>query len=89
MLTGKNMYMYVYVCVYVYTYIYICNSPSLFKLHGVYLRNVYTSSNVIRLMKPKRMSWMENVAITGKIKIHVYKSLVRKPAGNKTPLGRQ
>jgi hypothetical protein len=40
-------------------------------------------------MKPKRMSWMENVAITGKIKIHVYKSLVRKPAGNKTPLGRQ
>jgi len=47
---------------------------------------LYSSSNIVRVMKSKRMSWAGNVACMGK-RIGVHRVLVGKPEG-KRPLGR-
>jgi hypothetical protein len=52
-------------------------------LHNEELCNLYTSPNIIRVIKSRRMRWAEHVAHMGKIK-NVYYILVGKPEW-KTP----
>jgi hypothetical protein len=56
------------------------------KLRSEEFHNLYSSPNIIRLMKSRRMRWVEHVAWTGEDR-RVYKDLVGKPEG-KRPLGR-
>ena len=55
------------------------------KLHKEELNNLYSSPNIIRLIKSRRMRWAEHVARMGKRR-SVYRVLVWKPEG-KRPLG--
>jgi hypothetical protein len=50
------------------------------------LHNLYSSPNIIRIIKLRRMRWAEHVARMGENR-NVYRLLVRKPEG-KRPLGR-
>jgi hypothetical protein len=52
------------------------------KLHNDELHNLYSSKNIIRMMKPRRIRWAWHVARKGEKSI-----LVGKPEG-KRPLGR-
>jgi hypothetical protein len=56
------------------------------KLHSEELHNLYSSSNIIRQIKSRRMRWAGHVALMGEEK-KLYKVLVGKPEG-KRPLGR-
>jgi hypothetical protein len=56
------------------------------KLHDEELHNLYSSANIIRIIKSRRMRWAGHVArMRGKR--NVYRLLVGKPEG-KSPLGR-
>jgi hypothetical protein len=57
------------------------------KLHNEELRDLYSSSNIIRIIKLRKMRWAGNVVRMGE-KMNAYRLLVRKPEG-KRPLGRQ
>jgi hypothetical protein len=58
------------------------------KPHNEELHNLYSSPNIIRMIKSRRMRWAGHVARMGeKRNIHVYRILVGKPEG-KRPLGR-
>jgi hypothetical protein len=48
--------------------------------------NLYSSPNIIRMIKPKRMRWAGHVARMGETR-NAYRVLVGKPEG-KRPLGR-
>jgi hypothetical protein len=56
------------------------------KLHSEELHNLYSSPDIIRQVKSRRMRWAGHVARMGEERI-VYKVLVGKPEG-KRPLGR-
>jgi hypothetical protein len=56
------------------------------KLHNEELRDLYSSSSIIRIIKSKRMRWAGHVARIGE-KRNAYRLLVGKPEG-KRPLGR-
>jgi hypothetical protein len=56
------------------------------KLHNEELHNLYSSPDIIRQVKSRKMRWAGNVARMGEER-KVYKVLVRKPEG-KRPLGR-
>jgi hypothetical protein len=56
------------------------------KLHNEELHNLYSSPDIIRQVKSRRMRWAEHVARMGEER-KVYKVLVGKPEG-KRPLGR-
>jgi hypothetical protein len=56
------------------------------KLHNEELHNLYSSLNIIRIIKSRRMRWAGHVARMGE-KRNVYVLLVEKPEG-KRPLGR-
>jgi hypothetical protein len=56
------------------------------KLYDEKLRDLYSSPNIIRIIKPRRMRWVGHVARMGE-KINAYTLLVGKPEG-KRPLGR-
>jgi hypothetical protein len=56
------------------------------KLHNEELHNLYSSPNVIRMIKSRRMRWVGHVARNGE-KMNAYRILVGKPEG-KRPLGR-
>jgi hypothetical protein len=56
------------------------------KLHNEELHNLYSSPDVIRQVKSRRMRWAGHVARMGE-KRKVYKDLVGNPEG-KRPLGR-
>jgi hypothetical protein len=56
------------------------------KLHNEELHNLYSSPDIIRQVKSRRMRWAEHVARMGEER-KVYKVLVVKPEG-KRPLGR-
>jgi hypothetical protein len=56
------------------------------KLHNGELHNFYSSLDIIRQIKSRRMRWAGNVARMGKGR-NVYGLLVRKPEGKRT-LGR-
>jgi hypothetical protein len=56
------------------------------KLHNEERHNLYTSPNIIRIMKSKRMGWSGHIARMGKTR-NAYRILVGKPEG-KSPLGR-
>jgi hypothetical protein len=56
------------------------------KLHNWELHNLYSSPNIIIIIKSRRMRWAGNVARIGK-KRNVCRLLVGKPEG-KRPLGR-
>jgi hypothetical protein len=55
------------------------------KMHNEELHDLYSSPNIIRIMKSRRMRWAGHVARMGE-KI-AYRLLVGKPEGNR-PLGR-
>jgi hypothetical protein len=55
------------------------------KLHNDELHNLYSSSNVVRVVKSRRMRWAGHVARMGEGR-GVYRVLVRNPEG-KRPLG--
>jgi hypothetical protein len=55
------------------------------KLHNKELHNLYSSPNIIRMIKPWMMRWAGHVA---RIWRNAYRILVGKPEG-KRPLGRQ
>jgi hypothetical protein len=55
------------------------------KLHNEELDNLYSSPNIIRMIKPRRMRWTGHVARIG-AKRNTYRILVGKPEGN-IPLG--
>jgi hypothetical protein len=50
------------------------------RLHNEELHNLYTSPNIIRVIKSRRMRWMGNATRMGDIR-NVYKNLVTKPEG--------
>jgi len=56
------------------------------KLHNEELNNLYSSPNIVRLIKSRRMRWAEHVARMGERR-GVYKVLVGKPQGRRL-LGR-
>jgi hypothetical protein len=56
------------------------------KLHNEVLRDLYSSSSIIRIMKSRRMRWAGHVARMGE-KRYAYRLLVGKPEGRR-PLGR-
>jgi hypothetical protein len=56
------------------------------KLHNEELHNLYSSPNIIRMFKSRRMRWTTHVARIGK-KMNAYRILVGKPEG-KGPLER-
>jgi hypothetical protein len=56
------------------------------KLHNEELHNLYSSPNIIRIIKSRRMRCAGHVARIGE-KRHAYRILVGKPEG-KRPLGR-
>jgi len=56
------------------------------KLHNEELKELYSSSNIDRVIKAGRMRWAGNVARKGERR-GVYRILVGKPEG-KSPLGR-
>jgi hypothetical protein len=56
------------------------------KLHNEELNDLYSSSNILRVIKSRRMRWAGHVARMGKRR-GVYRVLVGKPEG-KRPLGR-
>jgi hypothetical protein len=51
------------------------------KLHSVELHNLYSSPNIIRQIKLRRMRWVGHVAHMGEER-KVYKVLVGKPEGD-------
>jgi hypothetical protein len=55
------------------------------KLHNEDLHNLYTSPNIILMIKSRRMRWVCHVARIGEMK-NAYKILVGKPEG-KRPFG--
>ena len=57
------------------------------RLYNEELNDLYSSSNVFRVIKSRRMRWAGHVARMGKRR-GVYRVLVGKPEG-KRPLGRQ
>jgi hypothetical protein len=56
------------------------------KLHNDELRNLYSSLNIVRAIKSRRLRWVGHVACIGEGR-GVYRGLVGKPGG-KRPLGR-
>ena len=56
------------------------------KLHNVELNDLYTSPNIVRVIKSRRIRWAGHVARMGERR-GVYRVLVGKPEG-KRPLGR-
>jgi hypothetical protein len=56
------------------------------KLHNEELRDLYSSSSIIRIIKSRRIRWAGHVARMGEKK-HSYRLLVGKPEGQ-SPLGR-
>jgi hypothetical protein len=56
------------------------------KLHNEELHNLYSSPNIIRMMKSRKMRWAGNVERKGETR-NAYRILVGKPEG-KRPLGR-
>jgi hypothetical protein len=55
------------------------------KLHNGELHNLYSSPNIIRMIKSRRLRWAGHVARMGETR-NVYRILVGKPEG-KRPLG--
>jgi hypothetical protein len=55
-------------------------------LHNDELHNLYSSLNIVRLIKSRRMRWVEHVAHMGEGRA-IYRVLVWRPEG-KRPLGR-
>jgi hypothetical protein len=55
-------------------------------LHNEQLHDLYSSPNIITIIKSRRMRWVGHVARMGERK-NVYKLLVGKPGGRR-PLGR-
>ena len=56
------------------------------RLHNEELSDLYSSSNIVRVIKSRRMRWAGHVALMGKER-GVYRFLLRKPEGRR-PLGR-
>jgi hypothetical protein len=56
------------------------------KLHNDELRKLYSSPNIVRVIKSRRLRWAEHVARMGEGR-GVYRVLVGRPEG-KRPLGR-
>ena len=56
------------------------------KLYNVELKNLYSSPNILRVIKSRRIRWAGHVASMGE-KAGVYRVLVGEPEG-KRPLGR-
>ena len=56
------------------------------RLHNKELNDLYSSPNIVRVIKSRRMRWVGHVARMGEEK-EVYRVLVGKPEG-KRPLGR-
>jgi hypothetical protein len=56
------------------------------KLHNDELHSLYTSSNIVRVIKSRRMRWAGHVARLGEGR-GIYRVLVGRPEG-KRPLGR-
>ena len=56
------------------------------RLHNEELNDLYCSSNIVRVIKSRRMRWAGNVACMGE-EWGVYRFLVGKPGGRR-PLGR-
>jgi len=56
------------------------------RLHNEELNDLYSSSNIVRVIKSRRMRWAEHVARVG-VERGVYRVLVGKPEGRR-PQGR-
>jgi hypothetical protein len=56
------------------------------RLHNEELNDLYSSTNIVRVIKSKRMRWAGHVARTSEERV-MYRVLVGKPEG-KRPLGR-
>jgi hypothetical protein len=56
------------------------------KLHNDEIHSLYSSLNIVRVIKSRRMRWAGHVACMG-VGTNVYRVLVRRPKG-KRPLGR-
>jgi len=63
-----------------------CGSKSAKRLHNEELNDLYSSPNIVRVIKLRRMRWAGHVARMGEER-RVYRVLVGKPEGRK-PLGR-
>jgi hypothetical protein len=66
--------------------VYACTSGGWRRLHNEKLRNLYASTNIIRVIKSRRMRWTGHVTRMGEMK-NAYKIFVGKPEWNRA-LGR-
>jgi hypothetical protein len=57
------------------------------RLHNEELHNLCTSSNIVRVIKLRRVRWAGHVACVGEIR-NAYRILVRKPYGKKSVRGK-
>jgi hypothetical protein len=55
------------------------------RLHHIKLHNLYSSPNITRMTKPRRMMWTEHTACMWEVR-NAYKLLAGKPQG-KRPFG--
>jgi hypothetical protein len=53
------------------------------KLHSEELHNLYSSPNIVKVIKSMRMRWLGNVACIGEMR-NVRKILVEKPEGKRS-----
>jgi hypothetical protein len=51
------------------------------KLHNKGIHNLYSSPNIIRMMKSRRLSWVGHASRIGEER-NAYKMLMRKPKGD-------
>ena len=79
-------------CIYIYMYVLFKKSKiyivtgELRRLHEEELNDLYSSPNIVRVIKSRTMRWSGHVARMGEER-GVYRVLVGKPGG-KSPLGR-
>jgi hypothetical protein len=81
------MFSYIYICIYIYIQSKRDGvTGELRKLRNEELNDLYSSPNIVRVIKSRRMRWAGNVARMEEGRV-VHKVLVGKPEGNR-PLGR-
>jgi hypothetical protein len=54
------------------------------KMHNEELHSLYSSPNIIRMIKSRRIRWAEHIASMGEMR-NACKIFVGKPEGDKTP----
>jgi len=80
------MYLYIYYVVISVKSVFVRTTKSTLELRSSHYGDLYSSPNIVRMIKSRRMRWAGHVACMG-IRKGIYKDWVGRPEG-KRPLGR-